>query len=430
MAQQGHPWFVVLFHQPSSGEARIYSRHFWIDLITESLKAIRTADLAGEKLHKKTLAISFDDSDDHTDDLIEWIEQTIATVGTGYQADKVNAYQSVGYEDGQASLKFSFQSEKADELAMAFLGIGEVQIQNFEIVPKRFGMPDPRRGRLLAGTATLTASPATWYRCQIKIRAKNEDSPIVIPGRAALTSFPRGYARFTSEFLELVWSSSDNGIQFNSKITIEERRTLSALVTHVRLLAYVTSGETDMQIWAGGRRIYGGRCRKAADGIWRGLYPVLLCLQSLATDEIEISIAEVAEAAGELWRFQEIVAVNGATCDLEFTDIERVPVGAERLIYSARVAVGSVRFFAIVERPVISEDATGPQRRFGLGQPRVVESYAVTGEAEALEKQMQADFEREINQSNLTLGILDIRPAFEGREIRIYGSPGFDRASN
>ncbi|AZO24393.1 hypothetical protein EJ070_29355 [Mesorhizobium sp. M1E.F.Ca.ET.045.02.1.1] len=424
MAQQGHPWFIVLFHRPASGERRIYARHIWGDLITESLKAIRLADLAGEKLHKRTLAISFDGSDDHTEDLVQWIEQTIIAVGVDYQSKKLNIFRSVGYEEGHASIKFSFQVENADEVAKVFLGIGEVQIQNFEFVPKRFGLPD-KRGQLLAGTATLTASPATWYSCQIRIRAKNKDTPIVIPGKAAFTTFPRGYARFSSEFLDLVWSTSDNGVQFNSKITIEERRSLGALVAHVRLLTLVTSSDTDMQIWAGGRRIYGGRARKAADGRWHQLYPVLEFLRSLSTDDVELSIADVVRASAELGRFQEIAAVRGVACTLEFTDVERVPVGAERLLYSAQVTVGSATFFAIVERPVIREDATGPQKHFALGDPRIIESYAATGDG--LEQQFQADFEREINQSFLTLGVADIRPAFEGHEIRIYGSPGFDR---
>ncbi|TRC75522.1 hypothetical protein FJV83_08725 [Mesorhizobium sp. WSM4307] len=154
----------------------------------------------------------------------------------------------------------------------------------------------------------------------------------------------------------------------------------------------------------------------------------MLFLQSLATDDIEISIADVAKAGVELARFQEVVAVKGVTCDLEFTELEKVPVGAERLVYSAHITVGEATFCAIVERPVISEDATSPQRRLGLGSPRIIESYAGTGEVEVLQSQLQADVEREINQSNLTLGIADIQPAFEGSEIRIYGSPGFDRA--
>ncbi|WP_095788741.1 hypothetical protein [Mesorhizobium sp. WSM4312] len=423
MAQQSHPWFIVLFHRLPSGETRIYAKHFWIDLITESLKAIRKADLAAEKLHKKALTISFDDSDDHTDDLLQWMEETIATIDD-YHGQKTSVYESVGYENGQASVKFSFQSEKSDAVAKAFLGIGTVQIQDFEMVPHRFGLPDPR-GQLLAGTATLTASPSTWYNCRIKVRAKNEDNPIVMPGKAAFTSFPRGYARFTSEYMDLVWSTSDNGVTFNSKISIHERRSLIALVTHVRLLSLFTTTDTDIQIWVGGRRVYGGRARKAEDGRWHQLYLLLAFLHSLSPDELELSIEDVVAAAPELARLREIVAVKGVTCTLEFTDIERVPVGAERLLYAAQVTVGSVTFFAIVERPVIVEDATGLQRRFELGDPRIIESYASTGDG--LGQQMQADFERQINQSHLTLGIADIRPALEGREIRIYGSPGFDR---
>ncbi|MDG4900523.1 MULTISPECIES: hypothetical protein [unclassified Mesorhizobium] len=425
MAQQSHPWFVVLFHRLPSGETRIYAKHFWIDLITESLRAVRKADLAGEKLHKKTLTISFDENDDHTDDLMPWMEKTIAEVGD-YRGQKTSAYKSVGYEGGQASVKFSFQSENADAVAKAFLGIGSVQIQDFEMVPHRFGLPDPR-GQLLAGTATITASPSTWYSCRIKVRAKNEDSQIVMPGKAAFTSFPRGYARFTSEYVDLVWSTSDNGVTFNSKISIDQRRSLIALLTHVRLLSLFTTTDTDIQIWVGGRRVYGGRARKAADGRWHQLHALLTFLSSLSEDDLELSIADVVAAAAELARLREIVAVKGVTCSLEFTDVERVPAGAERLLYAAQVAVGTVTFFAIVERRVISEDATGLQRRFELGDPRIVESYAGTGEG--LDQQMQADFEREINQSHLTLGVADIRPALEGREIRIYGSPGFDRSN-
>lgn len=422
MAQQSHPWFIVLFHRLPSGERRIYARHFWVELISESLKAVREADLASEKLHKKTLAISFKDSDDHTDDLIQWMEQTIEKVGADYLKQKLNVFDSVGYEDGHASIKFSFQGNNADEVAKAFLGIGEVKIQNFELTQKRFGLAD-KRSQLLVGTATLQASPTRWINCQIKIRGKREDAPISVPGKAAFTSFPRGYARFTSEFLEIIWSTDDNAVQFNSKITIEQRRSLAELVTHVQLLALVTSSETDMQIWVGGRRVYGGRARKAADGRWRELYPLLSFLQSIALDDLELSITGVAAASAELLRFREIVGVKGVACTLDFTDIGGVPFGASLLLYSAQVTAGTATFFAIVERSVITERQEGERRYFELGDPRIVESYAVEGGAD---EQFQADFEREINQSSRTLGILDIRPAFEGREIRIYASPGFD----
>ncbi|MEI9406887.1 hypothetical protein [Mesorhizobium argentiipisi] len=425
MAQQGHPWFIVLFYRLPSGERRIYARHFWIELISESLKAVRAADLANEKLHKKTLTISFEDSDDHTGDLIRWIEETIAKAGVDYQRQKLNAFHSVGYEDGHGSIKFSFQSDNADEFAKALLGIGEVKIQNFEMTPKRFGMAD-QRGHLMASTATLQSSPATWKDCVIKIRARGEDDAISIPGKVAYTSFPRGYARFTSEFLEIVWSTDDNAVQFNSKITIEQRRSLAALVTHVRLLARVTSSDTDIQIWIEGRRAFGGRGEKARDPRrWNQLHPLLSFLHSLVADDISVSIAEIAAASAELRRFREIVAY-GVSCTLEFTDVEGVPLGGERLLYSAQVTVGPATFFAIVERPVLREDQNGEQRHFELGDPRIVDSYAVSGAA--VDEQFQADFEREINQSSRTLGIADIRPAFEGREIRIYTSPGLDRA--
>jgi hypothetical protein len=427
MAQQGHPWFIVLFHRLPDGSDRIYAKHFWQDLITKSVEAIRVADLAGEKLNQKELSITFADEDEHSGDLIRWIEATINHVGPDYLQSKRALYASIGFEDGAAKITFKIHGKTEDEIAKGLLGLGPgLKITDFDLRPIRFGLADLRQ-QLRMSTATLIVTQPPAIPCTLRIRPEHSPEPFSVPAKATFLQEPKRYARFSSDYLEIVWSMSDNKVDFSGSLKTDAHRRISALETYVRLLDALTRKRADVQVWMNGGRRHGGKTTptNVQDDRWDKLHTLVRFLHSLAPEDPELSIAEVVDAWREVEVLRELVATDGVQCTLEFESLVAVPFGAERLLYYAHLTVGGQTFFALVERTVLNEIREKEYRRYELGNPHLLESYAVSGERN--DTQFQADFERELNQSAVrTLGLADVKAAVEGGDIGVYTSPGFE----
>lgn len=103
--QSSQPCFLVMVvPDASAARPRVYTRHFWEAEIGRALKSVRLAERAGDQtFNRKTFTVRFAPEDEHSDDLLSWMERCILNEKPSYAAKKAAITSSIGFEDDSAT---------------------------------------------------------------------------------------------------------------------------------------------------------------------------------------------------------------------------------------------------------------------------------------------------------------------------------------
>ena len=161
------PCFVVLFHKHAGGQ-RIYVRHFWKDLIERALRRGRECSASNRPPHKSKTEINFRHSDEHSDDLIDWLTTTVNGLPKEYGAEKGSLCASLGYEGRRYRAAVTFgPSIGIEEFVDHQLGLSDyLPVSRIEVTDSRFGidMPVPN---LPGENARMTLTPNSTQACRL-----------------------------------------------------------------------------------------------------------------------------------------------------------------------------------------------------------------------------------------------------------------------
>lgn len=285
-AKAGEACFVVLFLASDGGyPVRVYSRRFGEELIGRTLKRARELDQAGEtNLHKKFLTITFEDADEHGDDLLAWMRQTQDELGTDYAAAKKRLTESLGFEDGRIFGSIKFLVSDLGELVDHTIGLSEnAPVEHVRFVDRRFGIE--------AAEPVLDCKPdfvrlqSNPEPCTITVRGV-DDKIIRFAAEMRQPGIPgipleAMKMRITADFLELI-VSGEGKATLNVKFNGEEKRSLPTLVRLFRFLIAAEKGPLAVRIAVPGLRnfdIYGELPFQDEEHWMRDFAVALDCLQ-------------------------------------------------------------------------------------------------------------------------------------------------------
>lgn len=142
MAKSPIPSFVFLVVLKDRKKPRYFVAHVWKELIHSWLKAARVADASGvTATNKRHVTIRFDDTDDHTDDAVRWIENQIRSAGPQYAANKLKFADTVGFEKGYGIANVSLELSNPQEFIDFQLGLKpNLKASRVQIHSERFGI--------------------------------------------------------------------------------------------------------------------------------------------------------------------------------------------------------------------------------------------------------------------------------------------------
>ncbi|MES2045279.1 MAG: hypothetical protein V4475_15510 [Pseudomonadota bacterium] len=178
-ANEPDPCFIALWWRNADhSEERIYARHFDEPLIEATLRRAREAQRDGKKdLNRLRLSITFEESNDHTDDLIAWIQSIGDTDQHDYANRKRQLASELGFEAGRIGGTVKLPFDDVQKLIDAAVGLptspADVEItfgdKRFDIVSPIFeGKPSvfnlnaiPRPGQLTFQNASGRAATFT-----------------------------------------------------------------------------------------------------------------------------------------------------------------------------------------------------------------------------------------------------------------------------
>ncbi|MBA3055362.1 MAG: hypothetical protein FP826_10590 [Sphingomonadales bacterium] len=136
------PCFVVLAAATDGGHpVKFYAKHFWQDEIARTLKRLRQADYKSKPTNQQSFDVSFDEMDNHTDDLIQWMRQVVASSGSDYANLKRDLNENLGYEDGRFFGTVTFLNNDIEKFVDHSIGLdAKIELTNARLVDRRFGI--------------------------------------------------------------------------------------------------------------------------------------------------------------------------------------------------------------------------------------------------------------------------------------------------
>ncbi|WFU04503.1 hypothetical protein QA648_27360 (plasmid) [Rhizobium sp. CB3171] len=401
-AQHKSPWFVVLFHAPANGLRRIYAIHIWKALMTESLRSVRQAESIGRPLNHSKMTMTFCMADDHTNDLLEWMEETVAAIGDDYSAQKVRLYKSLGFEHGTGTGTITFSEHTEEEIVRAFLGLDNgLKVDALSFTPSRFGIP-ASQPLITTSRGTVQFEPIAQEIVELRFRDSNGSPPVIMSAEVYSSGLARyaeclGRLRFAAPFFDILWSPQ-TGMQFTAKIDPEKAAPISEIENYAICRTWMAKGDLDVQIWARGSKILAGAFEEKIENprYWEKLAKICGELTRISNSNFQVALQEVLGRKSDIEVFCDTIKCESLTC--AFGQLEGVTPLIEEVIYYATVSLASFVFYSLVKRPVISITTADDQLTVVLGSPVELDCHMVrTHDVDT--RQWEADYDRAMDKS-------------------------------
>jgi hypothetical protein len=419
-AQSRDPWFVVLM-VATGAKSKIYAVHIWEPLIEKILKAVRQAAIDKAPLHRKRFTISFANTDLHTDDLIEWMGDTIRSVAPEYGQAKKRVYETVGYADGYGTGKITFATDSADKIFDEFLGLGSgLPISKFTFTPARFGLSDSSP-HIDVTEGTVQITPTAAGDCEIRMRGLESRQSISVAAKMFILGMPflpveNQRFRVAATGFEIVWIS-DSDSTFTASLDFNARVTLNEIGRFATVITWLKKGSVDVQVWGKGHRLVGGVLafdpgRLTYD--WSKVSDMVETLNSLhskaETDDLRVSVGDINAAARDLYLMYQVTSAPNIC--LEFYPLSGQFYDFGSVLYYSVADVGTLTAYALVERKLSQwSEGEGGRRRVEFGPPIIRESWVVSEASETQRKMIIDDYQHhlsEMEKSTKTLEVGDI----------------------
>lgn len=398
-AQSGQPCFLVMVVPGANAlQPRLYARHFWEPEIARALRSVRQAEYAGDTaFHRRWFNMRLGADDDHTDDLVAWMAETIAA-HKPYGTTKSHLAATVGFEDGYGNAQVTFSAPIADVLDWN-LGLKDgLPLDRFTYTPRRFGLDAPTPQIDIEG-ATLHVTNA-GQPCELCLRGGLPTSSLTLPA-----TFYRGIIpdlggklnwRVSAGPLEIIGSGRDRNMRMT--IRTDEHKALSEIDAFLRIATWPTADGLDLELNLNGSLIPLGMLEFTPDddsGTAEMARAVTLLADVARKEPLSdpvLSLAEINSAAPQLNRFW-MLGSNGSM-RVEFKSEGPQPP-LQVMLYYLYCTVGDWAFLALLERPIKTDLMIGERRQVTFGPPQLLDGLVRAGPAANHLTEIQAAYDRQ-----------------------------------
>jgi len=385
--------FVVLFAATDGGHpVRIFARHFWTEMIEETLRRARQADAdQRDDLHKIFQTVSFGPEDEHTDDLLAWMAATLRAVPGSYAEAKGRILQHAGLADGSFFGSISYRVEDLPILVDHQLGLTDAApIAEVTIRHRRFGIE--ARFPLVSAKPDFASMRVNPIPGRVRLRRAGF-LDIGLEADLRLANLPDLPAelkktRVTADFLDCVSVEGKGDVKLS--FSFDERRTLASSRALLDTLEMFDAGPVAMTVYLdGGVLTVASLNLPAQDKAWAQpeLSTRLACLEPVAKysapANLAVSLRELDAAGGVgLLCLSDLTtgkALNAnLTCGGPIGDVS----GVRRFLAYASVEVGDWTFMALVSRPILQATVDGDTLTIVCGDPHIEEGMVRRGSAD------------------------------------------------
>lgn len=375
------PCFIVLFQETVTGEIITYAKHYWEDLITQSLYRVREADHKGRSdLHKLNMTVGFSLDDSISDNLISWIKDTVGSYGANYSELKQNLSRNVGYGERSYAGTFTFSTEDSnlDRIIDHQLGLIEgLAVENFRLEDQRFGIPS--RNPIAEGQdGVLKIGPSEPITGQLQILDARNDA---IWLKAYLT-FPSWYDipleqfkfKIETKYFEWILKFNETG-KIELPALLEKKHSLEDIRELLTIVLQMVNGGVRVAMWFDDKQQFEGELRiknAEEDFIWQNRISVTETLQrvssNLAPGTVQLSISEIVDAGWNLVNFEKLINLDEMKFKVSFDKSHPELKRIENLLTYVQTQVGEWLFIVVFYRPVVAIRNDNLSWIFDLGE--------------------------------------------------------------
>jgi hypothetical protein len=397
------PCFLVLYLATDGGHpVRTFAKHFWHPEIEHALRRAREAgDVPAADLARQTLTLSFAPEDEHSDDLLAWMEATVLPSGDRYAETKLAFSRSVGLGDGSIHGSISFEADDLAALVDHQIGlIPTAPIVDVTIKQKRFGIDAPVP--MFSGRPTIVNMRTHPKPCRVRVRGV-DDLTISMPGQIYSPSIPDlpeelFKLRVVADFMELIVTHGGQ-VTMNLESSADIQRPLGSLKALIDTLTQSGSGPLDISIFVQDQVLFTfvSPQREICDPRWLlQMMFILECLGKVCegneSDGLTISISEIMAAWEDIVRFTALVTGTNFQANLTLEWLQTESLNGRWLLFYDHVEIGSWALMAVVARPITEVTGKGLQWRIHAGAPSVREGLIRRGPAELWLTELQSRY--------------------------------------
>lgn len=385
-AKEPMPCFLVLYQATEGGEpVRIFARHFWSDEIAIALKRARKADQEGRTdLHKLTVRCPFTEQDEHTDDLVAWLEAAVAG-RMRYAEEKMALVATVGFEDGAIHGNLSFAIEDLEALIDHQIGLSDnAPTVAITLIQRRFGID--AKTPLFTGTPDVAHLRSHPHPARVRVRPQDGadiwlDGELFLPAVQAPQEMMK--LRVVADFLEIVVNGKNQG-QVTLKRDPDRQRGLASHRALIEVTRIAAAGPLKLMVTCEGYPNIPAEVALAdlsEDDALQQFSNVIACLEKASTGilppDLTVSQREIDIAWNAIVDFNGMVMGTDFNGAFELAQTPLITISAPTAaFFFDYVEIGDWVFGAVVQREVERFSLEGSTGNIMLGPARVVEALA------------------------------------------------------
>jgi hypothetical protein len=383
-AQTRQPCFIVLVVEGEVGAPLVYARHIWESEIARSLKRVRLAENADDRLFNRRFLDIRLTEDDRRADLLGWMRRSIESVGREYGAEKKRLFDTLGHESGYGTLTVSVTGSH-EEIVALMLGLrASVPVVRGQFVPERFGIAAAvPEFEVVEGEFEMSV-PGQPGRLRLQGRAPSEalsvDATVYLSGLPGVPAERQGW-RVDAGPLRIVGGVGGSAASITARYG--ERRSLADLNIFLAIAVWNGAGPVALTLFWNDTSMSLGTITMDLKGRlldWQRLRKWGLTLEAVRAaahaDQPLLSVIDLDIAETMLDRFAGFV---GSMLLRASHPVQPDETEIRAAVYYVGVDVGDYAFLAVLERPLRSDRREEGQRVLDFGAPQILEAMCRPG---------------------------------------------------
>ncbi|EIY2513266.1 DUF4365 domain-containing protein [Pseudomonas aeruginosa] len=254
------PVFYLFLHfDKDATPVAAYLLHLDESIIKRTLKLAREHIFAGEgdRLHKKSLTLRYDESHRLSEPsglgLLKYIEDNHYSRWRGYLGEKQETLHSAGFEDGGGDICFTIKgAEQRENFILGSLGYAnKIAVSDFSFWYKRFGIKDPKPAVAMAN-AVMTMTRADFIQTRVMITSPTIET-LVLPAKVYLSPFinslDRAIFRVSTEFVDIHANAGTGKIKVTPAFVDDKAYSLNLLRKALIFFEKIIASRHDVSVF-------------------------------------------------------------------------------------------------------------------------------------------------------------------------------------
>ena len=398
LAKEPVPCFIafLVFDRGATQPREVFLRHIWSEEIHAALLGARVAHNAGEEdLHRVGHRMNF--SEPHRcqlQDIPDLLQRFASAEGRDYSAKKAKLVQTVGYEGGYGTGRFSLgASTSPDDFVDLMLGrIPELPVETFEIDDTRFGLPGPKVVEASSARLSVTVEPKD--KCQVIFRSADGGRELALDGDVYIPGIPdlpdeHFRLRLQTRLAEFIIQPRRPRSSMNLGLDADAPMPIADLADMATLLDMAASGPLDLGVWVKGGRISHATVEFPPAQVappWGRLSRALQRLfEILPTPrwpaEARFTVRDMFDGLDSVEKVAGQVSTKGIELVVGAINPESLAGLLACKLYLAPVFLdfGDATFFVVVEAPIETAMQRDEQAVVKLGKPKILRRAMLPG---------------------------------------------------